>query len=325
MQQTIQTTKMPTIVVAGSSNTDMVIKADHLPTSGETIIGKSFFMNPGGKGANQAVAAARLGASVTFLAKTGNDIFGKQSVELFKEEGINTDYMVADPKNPSGVAMITVDRNAENCIVVAAGANGTLVPEDLEKALPVIENADIVLLQLEIPLKTVEFIASTAAAKGAKVLLNPAPALELPDTLLKNLFMITPNKKEAEMLSGIEVNNLDSAKAAAQQIKAKGVKIVVVTLGADGAIVVDDDTITHVSTYPVSAIDTTAAGDVFNGALAVGIAEGKDVLAATAFACKAAALSVTKMGAQNSIPSRAEVNSFAKSNANGALGKRHTV
>ena len=304
--------KMPTIVVAGSSNTDMVIKADHLPGPGETIIGNTFFMNPGGKGANQAVAAARLGGNVTFIAKTGNDIFGKQSVQLFEEEGINTSYMVADPKNPSGVALITVDKNAENCIVVANGANGTLVPGDLKEAVSTIKEASIVLMQLEIPLATVEFIAKTAVDGGAKVLLNPAPALELPDSLLKNLFIITPNKKEAEMLSGIEVVDLKSAKEAAKEIKKKGVEIVIVTIGSDGAIVVDDNTITHVSTYPVSAIDTTAAGDVFNGALAVGIAEGKDVLAATVFACKAAALSVTKMGAQSSIPGRAEVDSFRK-------------
>lgn len=310
MSENISTSNMPTIVVAGSSNTDMVIKADHLPGAGETIIGNMFFMNPGGKGANQAVAAARLGGQVTFIAKTGNDIFGKQSVQLFEEEGINTAYMVADPKNPSGVALITVDRNGENCIVVANGANGTLLPDDLAGAIQAIEKASIVLMQLEIPLITVEFIAKAAAEKGAKVLLNPAPALDLPDSLLKDLFIITPNKKEAEMLSGIKVTDLASAKEAAIAIKKKGVEIVIVTIGGDGAIVVDDNTITHVSTYPVTTVDTTAAGDVFNGALAVGIAEGKDVLAATAFACKAAALSVTKMGAQNSIPGRTEVDLF---------------
>lgn len=306
----IHNAHMLKIVVAGSSNTDMVIKADHLPGPGETIIGNTFFMNPGGKGANQAVAVARLGGDVTFIAKTGNDIFGKQSIQLFEEEGIKTDFIIADAKNPSGVAMITVDRNAENCIVVASGANGTMVPEDLEKAIGVIERAGIVLMQLEIPLKTVEYIANVAASKGAKVLLNPAPAVELPDSLLKNLYIITPNRKEAEMLSGIEVKNLDDAKEAAKSIKNKGVKVVVVTLGADGAVVVDDEMIMHISTYPVHAVDTTAAGDVFNGALAVGLAEGKDVLSAIAFACKAAALSVTKMGAQASIPRRAEVDTF---------------
>jgi ribokinase len=300
----------PTIVVVGSSNTDMVIKADHLPSLGETIIGKTFFMNPGGKGANQAVAAARLGGNVTFITKTGNDIFGKQSERLFSEEGINTSYMVEDPDNPSGVALITVDRNAENCIVVAPGANGTLMPGDLKDALQAIQESSVVVMQLEIPLDTVQFVAEKAASNGVKVLLNPAPALELPDSLLRNLYMITPNRKEAEMLSGIQVTDIESAKQAAKVIKDKGVEIVVVTLGADGAIVVQEDVITHVSTYPVNAIDTTAAGDVFNGALAVSIAENKDVLAATVFACKAAALSVTKMGAQNSIPNRIEVDSF---------------
>lgn len=310
MSRKVQVNSMPTIVIAGSSNTDMVIKADHLPGPGETIIGNTFFMNPGGKGANQAVAAARLGGNVTFIAKTGNDIFGRQSVQLFEEEGINTHYMIADTKNPSGLAMITVDRNGENCIVVATGANGMLVPEDLNKALHIIEEASIILMQLEIPLKTVEFIASSAVSKGAKVLLNPAPALELPDSLLKNLFLITPNRKEAEMLSGIEVKDIATAKEAAKIIKNKGVQIVIITLGADGAVVLDDDTITHVSTYPVEALDTTGAGDVFNGALAVAIADGKDILAATAFACKAAALSVTKMGSQTSAPRKNEVESF---------------
>jgi ribokinase len=291
----------------------MVIKADHLPSLGETIIGKTFFMNPGGKGANQAVAAARLGGNVAFITKTGNDIFGKQSERLFAEEGINTDYMLEDPYNPSGVALITVDRNAENCIVVAPGANGTLVPHDLKDALHAIEQSSVVVMQLEIPLETVEFVAEKAAAKGVKVLLNPAPALELPDALLRNLYMITPNRKEAEMISGVQVTDIDSAKQAAKVIKDKGVQYVIVTLGADGAVVVDENMITHVTTYPVNAIDTTAAGDVFNGALAVSIAEGKDVLAATVFACKAAALSVTKMGAQSSIPNRIEVDSFKTS------------
>jgi ribokinase len=303
-------TDTPTIVVVGSLNTDMVIKADHLPSSGETIIGKTFFMNPGGKGANQAVAAARLGGNVTLITKTGNDIFGKQSERLFAEEGINTDFIVEDPDNPSGVALITVDRNAENCIVVAPGANGTLSPADLQNALPVIQRSAIVLMQLEIPIDTVEFVAQAAADRKVKVLLNPAPALELPDSVFRNLFMITPNRKEAEMLSGIAVTDIESAKLAARAIKEKGVNYVVVTLGADGAVIVDDNMITHVTTYPVKAIDTTAAGDVFNGAMAVGIADGNDVLAATAFACKAAALSVTKMGAQSSIPTRVDVESF---------------
>jgi len=303
---------MPIIVVAGSSSTDMVIKADHLPSPGETIIGNTFFMNPGGKGANQAVAAARLGGNVIFIAKTGNDVFGRQSVQIFEEEGINTDYIIEDAKNPSGVAMITVDKNAENCIVVALGANGTMVPNDLTKSVKIIEEATIVLMQLEIPLQTVEYIASIAASHGAKVLLNPAPALELPDSLLKNLFIITPNRKEAEMLTGIEVKDIETAKEAARIIKKRGVENVIVTLGSEGAIVINDTIIAHVQTIAVNAVDTTAAGDVFNGALAVAIAEGKDILTATAYACKAAAFSVTKMGSQSSAPRKVEVESFVK-------------
>jgi len=297
----------PEILIVGSSNTDMVIKANHLPAPGETILGGTFFMNPGGKGANQAVAAARLGGNITFICKTGNDIFGRQSVQLFEEEGINTVYLVSDLKNPSGVALITVDKNAENCIVVASGANATLSPADLQKAQQAIEQAKIVLMQLEIPLSTVEYVADIAAAAGVKVVLNPAPACELPDALLKKISIITPNKNEAEMLSGISVNDMESAKLAAQIIKDKGVETVIITLGSNGALVLHNGLFTHVPAVQVEAVDTTAAGDVFNGALVVGLAEKNDIYEAVAFACAASAISVTRLGAQSSAPFKKEV------------------
>jgi ribokinase len=285
----------------------MVIKTDHLPQPGETILGGTFFMNPGGKGANQAVAAARLNGKVTLICKTGNDIFGKQSIQLFEEEGINTQFIVSDDKNPSGVALITVDKNADNCITVASGANATLTPKDLEKATKEIAGAAIVLMQLEIPVETVSWVATFASANNVKVILNPAPACELPVTLFKNIAIITPNKKEAEMLSGISINDMGSAIRAANIIKQKGVGIVIITLGDKGALVVTD-TITEMITAPlVEAVDTTAAGDVFNGALAVAIAEGLPVLDAVTFACKAASISVTRMGAQASAPHRNEI------------------
>lgn len=192
--------------MVGSSNTDMVIKAGHLPRPGETILGGTFFMNPGGKGANQAVAIARLGASVTFICKTGSDIFGHQSQQLFEEEGINTSYIFSDSEHPSGVALITVDEHAENCIVVASGANANLLPSDLAKAEEAIDQADIVLMQLEIPMETVEYVAEIAYRKNKKVILNPAPAHSLSPSLLKRLYMITPNETEAEMISGGENN-----------------------------------------------------------------------------------------------------------------------
>jgi ribokinase len=300
----------PKIVVVGSSNTDMVIKADHLPGPGETILGSSFFMNAGGKGANQAVAAVRLGGNVSLICKTGNDIFGKQSKALFEEEGIDTSMLFSDPSHPSGVALITVDKNAENCIVVASGANAALGKTDLVKCKKMIEESSIVLMQLEIPLETVQYVAQTASAKGIMVILNPAPACNLPDSLLKNVSIITPNETEAEMLSGIKVSNIDSAKKAAQIIQGRGVDKVIITLGNNGALILDDNGYAHVPGCRVNAVDTTAAGDVFNGALAVALADNMDLAEATRFACHAAAISVTRLGAQSSAPHRKELEAF---------------
>lgn len=285
----------------------MVIKADRLPLPGETVIGGRFFMNPGGKGANQAIAAARLGGKVTLICKTGNDIFGKQSVELFKSEGINTSYLFSDAKNPSGVALITVDANGENCIVVASGANASLSPADIEIARAEVEQSNIVLMQLEIPIETVEFAAAMASKKGGRVILNPAPARTLSEKLLKSLYMITPNKGEAEMLSGIKVTDWESAKRAADVIRAKGVNIVVVTLGSLGALIAENNKYYQVEAYKVDAVDTTAAGDTFSGALCVALSEGKSIVDSVKFAAKASALTVTKMGAQSSIPHRTEL------------------
>ncbi len=313
--KSIQTIMKPSILVIGSSNTDMVIKAEHLPAAGETILGGVFFMNPGGKGANQAVAAARLNGPVIFIAKTGNDIFGRQSIQLFEEEGINTKYIVSDHKNPSGVALITVDRNAENCIVVASGANATLSSLDLQKAYDEITKAAIVLMQLEIPVETVEWVAGIASLNDVRVVLNPAPACKLPATLMKNISVITPNKTEAEMLSGIKVIDLDSAIAAGKIIKDRGIETVIITLGPKGALVISDTIIEMVPAPFAEAVDTTAAGDVFNGALAVALSEGSSILDAVAFACSAAAISVTRMGAQSSAPYRNEVEVFTKNKA----------
>ncbi len=301
----------PSVVVVGSAGIDMVIKTDHLPVPGETVLGGTFFMNPGGKGANQAVAAARLNGNVIFICKTGNDIFfGQKAAAIFDKEGINTNYLLSHPDLPSAVALITVDKNAENCIVVAPGANATFIPGDLVNAVPIIENATVVLMQLEIPLTTVEYVAGLAAAKKIKVVLNPAPAIGLPDYLLKNISILTPNETEAEILTGIKVSDIISAEKAAHALHTKGVKTVIITLGSMGALVLHEDVITHVPTMKVAATDTTAAGDVFNGALVVAITEGKNIVEATEFACKAASLSVTKLGAQASSPFRDEVDAI---------------
>jgi len=295
---------MASIVVIGSSNTDMVIKADHLPGAGETILGGSFFMNPGGKGANQAVACARLGGRVTFITKTGNDVFGRQSVQMFEEENISTDFVFADAKHPSGVALITIDKNGENCIAVASGANANLNASDLKTAQHEIESASIILIQLEIPIATVEYALDIAKTKAITTILNPAPASKLSDELLSKVSIITPNETEASMLSGIKVTDIISAKEAALLIQKKGVDIVIITMGASGALILDGELFTMVAAPIVKAEDTTAAGDVFNGALAVAISEGKTMEDAVHFACKAASISVTKLGAQTSIPHR---------------------
>lgn len=292
------------IIVIGSCNTDMVIKSDRLPIPGETVIGGTFLMNAGGKGANQAVAAARQGGKVTFISKTGNDVFGKQSVELYNSEGINTDYIFSDAKNPSGVALIMVDAHGENCIAVASGANGNLTPADIEKAKGEIETADFVLMQLEIPFETVEYAAEVAFKKGIPVILNPAPARTLSDKLLKCLYLVTPNETEAEILSGIKVFDWESAKLAANIISAKGVENVVITMGAMGAFIKENDQYFIVEASKVKAVDTTAAGDSFSGTFCVGLSEGKSILEAVKIASKVSAITVTRMGAQSSIPYR---------------------
>lgn len=298
------------IIVIGSCNTDMVIKTDHLPAPGETVLGGSFMMNPGGKGANQAVAAARLKGHVSFIAKTGNDLFGKQSVEQYRNEGINVEYIYSDPALPSGVALIIVDVNGENSITVASGANGSLSPEDIRKAQPAIEKADILLMQLEIPMETVEYAARTGKEQGLKVILNPAPARALPEKLLQNLYMIIPNETEAEILSGIKVTDWESARKAADIISAKGVDTVVITMGSKGALVKEKGQYHEVPVAKVKPIDTTAAGDTFCGALCVALSEDKSVIDAVKFANKCASISVTRMGAQSSLPHREEIDTL---------------
>ena len=295
------------ILVVGSSNTDMVIKTAKFPVPGETILGGEFFMFPGGKGANQAVAASRLGGKVTLLAKVGDDIFGKQALEQFRNEGIDTTFTITDGKNPSGTALITVDGKGENTIVVAQGANGTLSPADLQHVEKEINKYDILLIQLEIPMETVRHATSLASKNKKKVILNPAPAASLPEEIFKDLYLITPNESETEILTGIAVKTKDDAKAAAIKFTEKGVAHVVITLGSEGAYLFSEGEGSLIPVPKVKAVDTTAAGDVFNGALAVAISEGHSLKDAVSFANQTAAISVTRMGAQSSAPYRNEI------------------
>jgi ribokinase len=298
---------MPGIIVIGSSNTDMVIKTQKLPVPGETILGGTFLMNPGGKGANQAVAAARLGGKVTFITKRGNDLFGNQAVGLLMREGIDTQYIIKDSELPSGVALITVDSSGQNIIVVAPGSNGNLLQEDIPSSILGSGNYDILLLQLEIPISTVEYAAVTAMKNNTKVILNPAPACQLPDNLLMHTWLITPNETEAEIISGVKITDITSAEKAASIIRKRGVKNVIITLGETGSYVKSDEYTGLIPGIKVTPVDTTAAGDVFNGAVAVGISEGMGLKEAVTFANKAASISVTRMGAQASVPYRNEI------------------
>lgn len=300
---------MKNIVVIGSTNTDMVVKASHLPAGGETVLGGEFLMNAGGKGANQAVAAARYGNRVVFVAKTGNDLFGERVRSSLREDDIVTDYVSIDPLHPSGVALITIDARAENCIVVASGANMYLSTADVDAAGEEISAADVVLMQLESPIETVTYAARMAAEAGVKVVLNPAPAPDkpLPEELMRSLYLITPNRSEASRLSGIEVKDLASAREAAKAILDRGPQSVIITLGGDGSLVYDGQEFTFIEATKVEAVDTTAAGDTFNGVLATMVAEGRNLIDAAREASLAAAISVTRMGAQPAAPTRAEV------------------
>lgn len=298
---------MKKIIVIGSSNVDMVVRTSHLPAPGETILGGEFFMNQGGKGANQAVAIKRLGGNLIFMAKLGNDVLGRQSVGYFKKEGIDTRYIAFDEDSASGVALISVDDHAENSIVVASGANMLLNEQDVDKMLEEMCEGDILLMQLEIPLQTVEYAARKAFGKGVKVVLNPAPARSLPKELFRHLYMVTPNRIEAEMLTGIKIANDADVEKVAEEICAMGVKNVIITLGSKGCLIREEGVSYRIDAFKVEPVDTTAAGDTFNGALCVGLSEGMDLKQTAVMASKASSIAVTRMGAQSSIPYREEL------------------
>ncbi|HID21512.1 MAG TPA: ribokinase, partial [Planctomycetaceae bacterium] len=292
-------TKKAQVIVVGSSNTDMILQLDRIPRPGETILGGEFAMAAGGKGANQAVAAARAGAAVTFVARVGRDIFGDQAIAGFEKDGIDVTHVTRDPVAPSGVALIFVAGTGENSIGVASGANARLSPQDVRNAEGAFASAGksgVVLMQLETPLETVEAGAELAAEYELRVILNPAPARELSDELLRRVSILTPNETEAELLTGVAVDDEEAAARAGKRLLDRGVDTVILTLGARGALVVTRGDQQRVPAFPVEPVDTTAAGDVFNGVLAVALAEGLDLPGAVRLA-SAAALSVTRLGA----------------------------
>jgi ribokinase len=300
------------IAVLGSSNTDMIVKTDRIPRPGETVIGGVFSRAPGGKGANQAVAAARVGSSVVLIGRVGADAFGDEALEGYVRDGIDVSRLTRDPGAHSGVALIFVDAKGENSIAVASGANANVSDADVEGVRDCIESAAVLLMQLEIPIDAVSAAADIAAARGVRVILNPAPARALDDALLRNVSILTPNETEAELLTGISADTDRGAENAAEALRARGIETVLLTLGTRGVYVASPEYRGIVPCYPVECVDSTAAGDVFNGVLAASLAEGRSLLDAVRFASAAAAISVTRMGAQPSAPYREEIDAFLK-------------
>lgn len=303
------------IVVVGSSNIDMVVKAERIPRGGETVLGGDFVMVPGGKGANQAVCAARLGADVKLVARVGDDVFGETSISNFTDAGVDTTFVTRDPHHANGVALIAVDDRGENAIVVAPGANSALLPGDVDRARDAIAAADAVVLQLEIPADTVEHTVDLARSLGGRVILNPAPIRPVPREVLGRVNVLTPNQHEAAGLLGRlgEGESIDP-EPAARELLALGAATVVITLGSRGAYVAQSDEARLIEPMKVTPVDTTAAGDAFTASLACGLAEGMEVFDAARFASRVAAISVTRVGAQPSMPTRAEVDGYSFGN-----------
>lgn len=291
----------------GSSNTDMVVKVPRIPQPGETILGGHFMMTAGGKGANQAVAAARAGGHVTLIARVGDDMFGQQALAGFKADGIDTRYVIQDRGAASGIATIMVDKKGSNCIAVASGANMRLTVDDVRRLENVIAEADVVLMQVEIPVETIVEAAVLSQKNSAMVILNPAPAMAIPDDLWQYIDVLTPNEIEAEQLSGTTVVDAETAWEAGKQLRDHGVGQVIVTLGEKGVAWVTRHETGKMEPMQVNPVDTTAAGDVFSGVLAVMLAEGETLNDSIRYASVAAAISVTRLGAQPSAPFRDEI------------------
>ncbi len=298
------------ITVAGSLNMDLVVYADRIPRPGETVLGRNFRQMPGGKGANQASAAAKLGADVRMIGCVGADSFGAQLKESLSSDGVDVEYVMVKPDVATGVAVIQVESSGDNSITVAAGANYSITAEDIAGMKDVVTDTDVILLQLEIPLETVKAAIFAAKSAGKLVILNPAPAAVLDEEILRRTDILTPNETELEFLSGHRTDTLENLKAAGTILLEKGVKDLVITLGSRGALHMNRNSTAHYDAYRVNAVDTTAAGDSFNAALAVFLSEGKTMEEAIGFAMKVGAMTVTKEGAQPSLPLLEEVNHF---------------
>jgi ribokinase len=302
---------MAKIIVVGSINMDLVVRAPHIPIPGETVLGSDFGTFPGGKGANQAVAAARQGASVAFIGRVGDDAFGSQLVAGLQAEGVDVQEISVDKNAATGVALITLDEAGQNSIVVASGANYSLEPEKIRVAENAFQDADMLLLQLESPLETVIAAAEVARRHSVRVVLNPAPAQPLPDEFLSMVDVLIPNESETALLTGLPVETLAQAETAAREILGQGVGCIVFTLGSQGALLVQHGRpAVHIPGFPVSVVDTTAAGDSFVGAFSVALAAGSDLESAVQRGCAAGALTTTRMGAQPAIPTKAEIEEF---------------
>ena len=300
----------PKVVVVGSFNMDLVVKAGRRPRKGETLMGEEFGMFIGGKGSNQAIAAARLGADVTMIGRLGTDLFGDTLMAAHAEEGIHTDYVSRDTEVGTGIASILIDPDGDNSIVIVPQANMRLSVEDIERASESIAAADVLLLQLEVPIAASQRAAEIAKSNGATVVLNPAPAQELPDDFLAQVDILTPNAVETESLSGVKVSTSADAERAAKVLLNKGLSAVILTLGERGALLLTSDLTQQVPAYAVEVVDTTAAGDAFCGGLATGLARGETFVDAVAFANAVGALAVTVLGAAPSMPTAAQVEAF---------------
>ena len=300
----------PKVVAVGSFNMDLVVKAGRRPRKGETLMGEEFGMFIGGKGSNQAIAAARLGADVTMIGRLGTDLFGDTLMAAHAEEGIHTDYVSRDTEVGTGIASILIDPDGDNSIVIVPQANMRLSVEDIERASESIAAADVLLLQLEVPIAASQRAAEIAKSNGATVVLNPAPAQELPDDFLAQVDILTPNEVETESLSGVKVSTSADTERAAKVLLNKGLSAVILTLGERGALLLTSDLTQQVPAYVVEVVDTTAAGDAFCGALAAGLARCENLADAAAFANAAGALAVTVLGAAPSMPTAAEVEAF---------------
>ncbi|MCL4535024.1 MAG: ribokinase [Bacteroidetes bacterium] len=301
---------MARIIVVGSANMDLVVRAPRLPQPGETVLGARFYTAPGGKGANQAVAAARLGAAVCFVGRVGTDAFGDQLGASLREAGVGLEHTLRDPGAPTGVALITVDEIGQNTIVVASGANARLTAADVQSAAEAIREAQVVMAQLEVPEEAVSAAAALAQQHNVPFLLNPAPARPIPAEVIRAAALLTPNEIEAQVLTGVAVSDLSSAETAGRKLLQQGAEAAVITLGSRGALLVTHALVRHFPAWPVQAVDATAAGDAFAGGLGVAFAEGRSLPDAVYYASAVAALSVTRPGAQPSMPSREDVASF---------------